>query len=94
MERHSVQIHMSAATCLSSESYEVELPILSFCSDVLILGQGVSFLKGNSGRGEGGKSWLHPRHLGIRDLFGKVDKRSVLCFTCGEKGTSGSISKS
>lgn len=86
---------MSAALCWSSESYEVAFPILSFCLNVPILGQDVTFLKREE-RKEGRKSWSFPKHLGMEcdKVYTEGLIRGVFCFfTCGEKGTRGEVNK-
>lgn len=68
-------LHVSI--CLSSESYEVAFPILSFHLDVPILGQGFFFWKGREENGRASKSY--PKYLEMEgDKVCLVDKKSGL----------------
>lgn len=66
--------------CLSSESYEVAFPILSFHLDVPILGQGLFFfLEGKGGKREGIKVISQVLYLEMEgDNVCLVDKKSGL----------------
>lgn len=81
----------------SSESYEVEFPILSVCLRCPNIGTAGYFSKGGREAGGRGKSWSYPKHLGMEgDKVNSIRLiRGAFCVSHvgGKETRGGSISK-